>query len=305
MKRTAWAALIVVLLFTSACSQQEPERNTICLVEWDGPQVLEIWAGLERFNESFIGDNWRAVLADPGNLAGADHVKLVIGHGSQASQVLQAARKNPSQRYLLLDYYGEVPDNVIAVQFREEEKAFTAGIIAALTSRTGIVGLAASQAAEYGFQAGAALANPQVTVLVVQPGVGSGSEAASRLVGAGADVLYTTHSPWAEAFAAQAELNDLWLIGSAWGQEELAPYNTLTVVANDLAEAGLLVCRQLKEGRLTGNLTLGIAQDCLTFLPLNSANISGFLEGQFLAVKSGRLKVPVSQEDFEEFMRNH
>jgi basic membrane protein A len=305
MKRTIFAFVVIVLLSTSACFQQEPKKSTIYLVDWDAPQVHEIWVGLERFNEGFTRDNWRAVLVDPEDLAGGDHVKLVIGHGSQASQVLQAARNNPGQRYLLLDYDGEVPGNVIAVQFREEEKAFMAGIIAALTSRTGTVGIAVSQASEYGFLAGVALANTQITVLVVPPGVGSGREAAYRLAEEGADVLYTTYLPWAEAFAAEALLHDLWLIGSAWGHKDFAPYNTLTVVANDLAEAGLLVNRQLKEDRLTGNLSLGLAQDCLTFLPLTSASITSFLEEQILAVKSGMLKVPVNQEEFEEFMASH
>jgi basic membrane protein A len=70
---------------------------------------------------------------------------LVIGVGYMFSRdVDEVARDYPGVRFACVDYApphdGRVPGNVVGLKFREEEGAFLVGALAALSSRSGIVG---------------------------------------------------------------------------------------------------------------------------------------------------------------------
>lgn len=70
---------------------------------------------------------------------------LVVGVGYMFSRdVDEVARDYPAVRFACVDYApperGPVPANVVGLKFREEEGAFLVGAVAALSSRTGVVG---------------------------------------------------------------------------------------------------------------------------------------------------------------------
>jgi basic membrane protein A len=90
--------------------------------------------------------------------AAAGGAKLVIGTGYISAETMtKIAAKYPDTDFALLDYDKKVADNVMSLVCKSQEGAFIAGVIAALTTRTQIVGfvggedVASVETYEYGF----------------------------------------------------------------------------------------------------------------------------------------------------------
>jgi basic membrane protein A len=130
------------------------------------------------------------------------HDPIVAVGFLQASALAEVARDHPARRFAILDALVEGP-NVLSVVFREHEGAYVVGMMAAMASRSGVVGMVGGMDIPLirrfacGYAQGAKAYRPDLSVLVAVAGdtpaawsdPARGAELARGLIGRGADVV--------------------------------------------------------------------------------------------------------------------
>jgi len=211
---------------------------------------------------------------------------LVIGVGFMFSDDIEKmAREFPAVRFACVDYTvktspgGDLespPANLVGLKFREEEGSFLAGALAALVSKTGIIGFVGGMDIplihkfEAGYRAGARHVRPRCDVLVGYAGVAAmafkdpakGKELANSMYGRGADVIFhASGTTGLGVFEAAREQNKL-AIGVDSDQYEEAPGHVLTSMVKDVDIAVFGVIADVKAGRFQGGIReLGLRDD--------------------------------------------
>jgi basic membrane protein A len=148
--------------------------------------------------------------ADNLQAAADQHGDLVIaGSFLLGDAVVDAATANPGTRFVLVDPLVSTtgPANLATITFREDQAGFLAGVLAGLTSRSGVIagvyGLEDEHNRDYrlGFDRGAMQVNSSVRVMGAYQGSQDGSPYANPewgaaearvFLGQGADVIFTT-----------------------------------------------------------------------------------------------------------------
>ncbi len=134
---------------------------------------------------------------------------VVFGVGLLFTDAIVSLSKDfPSQKFACIDYdlggKPNVPANVSAIRFREEEGAFLVGAIAGLTTKTNKVGFVGGmkipliEKFEAGYEAGVKAVNPGCEVIANFAGLTpeafkdpvKGKELAKAQYGAGADIIF-------------------------------------------------------------------------------------------------------------------
>ncbi|HVF56653.1 MAG TPA: BMP family ABC transporter substrate-binding protein, partial [Pyrinomonadaceae bacterium] len=130
---------------------------------------------------------------------------LIIGVGfAQAPIMEQVAKDYPNINFAIVDGVSQLP-NVASLVFKEHEGSYLVGMIAAKTSKTGVLGFLGGMDIplihrfETGYEEGARAVNPNVRVVDNYVGVtdgawnnpGRGKELALSQIGKGADVIFT------------------------------------------------------------------------------------------------------------------
>ncbi len=170
---------------------------------------------------------------------------LVIAHGSQyGTSLQQVAPDFPDTSFAwgtsLDTFQADNINNVFAYQAQAEEGGYVLGTVAALMSKTGVLGVTgpveAGDAKLYvdGFKAGAEAAKPGVTVNVSYTGsfsdVSLMAAAAETHISAGADMLTGSSQSVVGAIGVAKDKKAYWF-GTQWDQTSLAPE---TVVASQV-----------------------------------------------------------------------
>jgi basic membrane protein A len=168
----------------------------------------------------------------------ADRDDLVIaGSFLLTDAVTAAAAARPSGRFLLVDplLMPAARSNLAVISFREDQAGFLAGALAAMVSRTKVLGgvygpeVGAMTRYRKGFETGAATIDPAITVLgVYQPAADGrpfgnaewGQEQASSWLSRGADVIFGAGGSTGEAALLPAAKSHRYCIG-AGGDEFL------------------------------------------------------------------------------------
>lgn len=125
---------------------------------------------------------------------------LIIGVGFSVQEDLEkVAKKYPKKQFLLIDAASELK-NVTSVTFKEEQGSYLAGALAAMTTKSDVIGFIGGVDAdvihrfEKGFQEGAKSVNPKINILSTYAGTfsdaGKGSKLAKEMIKKKADVLY-------------------------------------------------------------------------------------------------------------------
>ncbi|WP_129629966.1 BMP family lipoprotein [Candidatus Oscillochloris fontis] len=119
-----------------------------------------------------------------------------------------AAEANPDIIFIGVDQYyepGTVTDNLVGLQFREDQSGFLAGALAAMMSESGTIAIVAGQEIppvkkfKNGFDNGAMYVNPDITLLgvylpsFIEPALGAST--AEQFIGEGADVVFGAGGP--------------------------------------------------------------------------------------------------------------
>lgn len=228
---------------------------------WNGAA----YTGLERIRDSLNARISHIQVRTPADFEenfrqyGAAGFALVIGHGFEFQDA--AARVAPEfPRTVFITTGGEtVRPNLAALSFAFDEPSFLAGMMAAATTRTGVVAciggteLPPVKASFAAFAAGARLVRKEIQVLIAYIGnwddVGAGKEQALALARRRADVIFqNADAAGLGVFQAARDGGGFVVVGSNSNQNSLAPGATLGSVVIDIPHAFLLVAREVSAG---------------------------------------------------------
>ena len=205
---------------------------------------------------------------------------LIIGIGFIfTDDINPLAKAFPKKPFAGVDYAltpgKKPPANVAALKFREQESSFLGGVIAALASKSGVIGFVGGMDTplihkfEAGFKAGAAWANPKTKVLSAYAGVtpeafkdpSKGKELALSQIGQGADVIYHASGSTGLGVFEAARDKHILAIGVDSDQYKDAPGYVLTSITKQVDQAVFDAVKSAKNGKpLKGVLEFGLKE---------------------------------------------
>ena len=226
--------LKVALIFPSpvtdaSFSQSMYEAWLKIQTEMGGPSMLEIAKSENMFNVPDAA----AAIRDYAS-KGYD---IVVAHGSQyGTSLQQIAPDFPQTSFAwgtsLNTFQADGITNVFAYQAEAQQGGYVQGVLAAMMSKSGVIGICgpveAGDAKLYvdGFAAGVKATNPNAKVNITYTGSFSDASlmatAADTQIKAGADVLTGSSQSVIGAIGVGKDKNALWF-GTQWDQTELAP----------------------------------------------------------------------------------
>jgi basic membrane protein A len=288
------------------------------------------WAGVERARRD-LGVTVQVV--EPGDggdresgvrLLAAQGFDLVIGAGFIFSDDMFAiAQEYPRTRFACVDYakfdargFVPPPANLVALKFREEEGCFLVGALAALASRSGVLGFVGGMDIphihkfEAGYAAGARAVRPDARVLAAYAGVtgeafknpAKGKELALAQIRQGADVLFhasgSTGLGMFEAVRATGRLG----IGVDADQADEAPGRVLTSMLKRVDVAVFETVRAVVDRRFEGGVrSFGLAEGGLGYVDdararrLWPAGARDRVDALQRAIVAGGIRVPTTR----------
>lgn len=198
---------------------------------------------------------------------------LVFGTGFLfTDDINTVAADFPGKRFACIDYAidpsKKIPDNVLAVKFREQEGSFLVGAIAALTSKTGAIGFVGGMDIplihkfEAGYRAGALYVNPKCRVLTGYAGVtgeafknpAKGKELALAQAGKGADVIFHASGSTGLGVFEAAREKGIYAIGVDADQYFEAQGRILTSMTKNVDVSVYRIITDFLEGKFQGGL---------------------------------------------------
>lgn len=236
----------------------------------------------------------------------------------------QVAEANPKAHFTLIDAVsvdksGKPLDNVASVTFREQEGAFLAGIVAAMTTKTNRIGFVGGMETPpvvrflSGYQAGIRYVNPDIKVTSAYVGSfkdpAKAKELALGIFDLDADVVMDVAGGGGRGIfdAAKGLGPNHWVIGADTCKGQLAPDNFLTSAVKDVAGA---VYRENKEAAAGsfkgGHISLGLKDEAVGLCQDNIASLSPAIlekvKAATAAISDGSLVVPATADELKTFV---
>jgi len=208
---------------------------------------------------------------------------VVIGHGFQfGDAALKVAKSFPKTKFIVTETYVTQEPNVASYQTRFGDMGFVAGALAAMMSKTGVVGNASAipipVITDYmeGFKVGAKYINPEVKALTTFVGslsdVAKGKEGTLALIEQGADVVTSTGNENNIGTVLAAKEKGALAIGTLSDMHDVAPGTVLVSIMVDFgAGIGRLIGEILNDRFEPKNYRLGFEED-------GSVSLSSFHE---------------------------
>ena len=235
----------------------------------------------------------------------------------------------PEQNFIICDTVCEAP-NVTSVQFRAEETGFQLGVLAGLIAKEGslensrgkntigFVGgkdIATINQFAAGYEAGARLVNPDVTVLRSYVGSFSdpttATELATSLYEQGADIVFACAGGSGLGVFTAAEKQDGYALGIETNQNSLSPDHIIASGTRAWDEAVYDVTQKALDGTLEGGrLSYGISDDMLhaeragSNVPV-ADEIIAELDEYCQKVADGSLILPTTLEEVDNFLAQY
>ncbi|ACL26597.1 BMP family lipoprotein [Chloroflexus aggregans] len=136
------------------------------------------------------------------------------------------AAEHPDIIFIGVDQFyepGTVTDNLVGLQFREDQAGFLAGALAGMMTKTNTIGIVAGQEIppvkrfKNGFDNGARYVNPNINLLgvylptFIDPALGAST--AQQMIGEGADVIFGAGGPTGSGAIKEAAARGVFVIG--------------------------------------------------------------------------------------------
>lgn len=251
------------------------------------------YKGLEKAKQ-VLGVDFEVI--DPGDgsdresalrkLASKKDIGIIFGVGFIfTDDINNIAKEFPGKKFACIDYSvtpdKQIPPNISAIEFKEEEGSFLVGALAALITKTNSVGFIGGMESslirkfESGYKQGVEYANPMCKVLSGYVSVspegfknpGKAKEIALSQYSNGADIIY--HASGLSGlglFEAARERNKL-SIGVDMDQFKEAPGYVLTSMVKVVDEAVFQTIKEFKENKFTGGIkTFGLKDKGVDFV---------------------------------------
>lgn len=237
---------------------------------WEGMQEWASVNELPDMNVTYYESNNEADFEPNLQQAVADDFDIAFGIGFLLEGAISdMASQYPDQYFGIVDSVVEA-DNVVSINFADHEAAFLAGVAAAETTESDVVGFIGGIAGpvidrfEAGFKAGVAHVNEDIEVLTQYAesfaDAGIGQQLAAGMFDNGADVIFHAAGGVGNGVFNEATNrmdtnpdDQIWVIGVDRDQEDLGEYSdgnlTLTSTLKEVGMAiGLATNQTLEEG---------------------------------------------------------
>lgn len=195
---------------------------------------------------------------------------LIVGIGAaQAPALDEVAASYPALDFVLIDAVSRRP-NVASLVFKESEGSYLVGMIAARTSKSGVLGFIGGMnvppilAFETGYEQGARSVAPRVRVISNYVGLGGsawndparGKELALAQIARGADVVFAVAGNSGLGAFDAAEQTGTFVIGVDSNQNWIKPGRVLTSMVKRIDSAVYQVVTARVAGRFRGGVQL-------------------------------------------------
>jgi basic membrane protein A and related proteins len=193
---------------------------------------------------------------------------LITGVGfAQGPTLLSVAKDYPQLHFVLIDSNEQAP-NIASLLFKEHEGSFLVGMIAAYTSKTGILGFVGGMDIplihkfETGYEEGARYVNPKIKVLQNYVGItdtawnnpGKGRELANSQFEQGADIIFQAAGNSGLGVFDAAEAYKKFAIGVDANQNWVKPGFVLTSMLKRIDNAVYSIVKDEVEGKFQGGI---------------------------------------------------
>lgn len=230
--------------------------------------------------------------------------------------VRKTAVQFPETRFGIIDSgfadeeYETILPNVLGVLFKEHEGSFLMGVLAALTTKTNIVGfvggleLPVIERFEAGYKAGVWSVDPSIEILTNYTGAfddpAKGKAATDSMVRLRADVVFHAAGATGLGVIESAEEQGIWAIGVDSDQNHLAPQAVLNSMIKRV-DVGVFegTLMMLEPGFKAQTVLLGLKEGAVGLAPEESNNASP--EATELALEWAR-KIASGEYVVSEFM---
>ncbi|ARU62523.1 BMP family ABC transporter substrate-binding protein [Tumebacillus avium] len=286
------------------------------------------WEGLTRAKNELgvtpkVSESKRAEDYTP-NLNGYvkdKNVNMTWGIGFlMEKDIKTVATANPDAKIGIIDsdLGGDIPKNVTAVTFKEEEGSFLMGVMAGKMTKSNKIGFvggvkfALIEKFEYGFKAGVKSVNPNATVTAVYADAfdkpDKGKLLAAQLYQQGADIIFHASGLTGDGVFAEAKERGAgyWVIGVDRDQSELAPANTLSSMVKRVDNAIFAITKDLNEGKYEGgHIVYGLAEDGVGYAPTTKNNVPEdvikLMDDYKQQIIDKKITVPATADAFNNF----
>lgn len=247
----------------------------------------------------------------------AETSELTVAVGFLLADALaEVSSQYPDKYFSIIDTEVE-GDNVVSYLFREQEGAFLAGVLAALTTKTNTIGFVGGirippvMRYEVGYVAGARSVNPDIEISIAyaddfeDPNLGK--ELALAQYNNGADIVHAAAGRTGiGAFDAAAEMGEgYYVIAADQDQSELGEDIQLAAVIKGIDTAVFDSVKMVQEGSFEpGVHNLGIADNGVSLGAIHESvpdNVLGTVAAYSDAIANGTIVPPVDDETLEAF----
>lgn len=251
---------------------------------------------------------------------------IIIGVGYKLEEEIKnQAKENPDMTYVLIDAtdLSLSLDNLYLISFATEEASFLAGYLAARTSSTGKIGFLGGvrsdivDAFDYGFEAGALYADPEIQIIKQYAETffdpSKGRTIAEFMIQNNVDIIAHAAGPTGNGMIEvirehqlkkEDNSHNFWAIGVDIDQYSLAPEVMLTSIVKRVDKTVFGILKDFKAGRLEKgkNYLYGIKEDFVGLSDTTSYNADDLILKELRTIshkiKKQEIKVPYSKNLF-------
>ena len=286
------------------------------------------WEGLERAKKElgieikYLESQQDSDYATNVETLADEEVDLIIGVGSKLADTIKDAAKNyPDQKFAIIDEtYDEIPSNVKSVLFESEQASYLVGLIAGKMSETKNVGFIGGldipviNTFKYGYMAGvkAADANCEIQAQYANSfnDQAKGKAITNQMISKGADVVFTAAGDVGTGSMEAIKEANKYGIGVDRDQSDLAPQNILTSAIKRVDVGMYETVKELVEGKFQGGISttygleqngIGIADTTSNLVP---QDVLDFVNEKIEELKAGKISVPKTEEEYNEFIKS-
>lgn len=280
--------LLTVILFTS-CGKKDDKQKTdtgkfkiglVFDVGGRGDKSFNdaAYRGLEKAKQE-LGIEFEYIEPGPGadreaalrQFSNRKDISLIIGVGFIfTDEITKIAQEFVDKKFACVDYTFDplkpIPNNLIALEFREEEGSFLVGAIAGLMTKSNKVGFVGGMESplikkfQVSYEAGVKHVNPNCQVLIGYAGVtgdafknpGKGKEIAMGQYNDGVDIIYHASGVTGLGVFEAARETKKFAIGVDSDQNDEAPGYIITSMVKIVDVAVFETIKQVKEGTFKG-----------------------------------------------------
>ena len=243
----------------------------------------------------------------------ADNYNLVIGTSYFVNAKLIEKSKEVPERCVAVIGTPDSSGNTLSIDFKMEEASFLAGLLAAASSKTGVVGYvgsSSSELAEYevGFYAGARTYNPDIKVYSRYTNsynnVTKGYDLSIELIDSGADVIYSNCGATSLGVGKAVSERDAKVIHSDLYAMQDAPY-ILGATKKNIKKAALYITDNYINGDFRPGMNrFGIVYDMvdMDMTAQVPEEIKEMIANYRVEIRQNDIKIPANWKDYETFV---